>query len=242
MKKNRSYSCKDVEMLMACKTIAESFKVNISELSSARSDWNEQFAANLIVRIDSAIETHLGIDVRRDLRNATAALSQMLVPALRDTSFLKTQIEDDFRLEPDRRDEILRTLGFIAHHRAAQTKNQENTIQLLYQFKTNLTPAIRQEIESKGIAPTLIDRVIDYADKLREANVYQEAMKGATKEISQEVVNTFNSIYTEIIGISKKAAAYYRYDLLKREHFTFTKVLARLRGSSHSTSNHVTEA
>ena len=223
-------------MLMACKTIAESFKANISELSIARSDWSEQFATNLIARIDGAIETHLGIDARRDLRNATAVLTETLVHARRDTSFLKTQIEEDFRLEPLRRDEILRSLGFATHHRAAQAKNQEAAIQLLYQFKTNLTPVIRQEIESKGISPDFIDRIIGYADTLREANVNQESLKGSTKEVSQEVVNTFNLIYYDIIGICKKASSYYRYDSLKREQFTFTKVLSNMTGTPRSTS------
>ncbi|NJK95310.1 MAG: hypothetical protein HC905_10690 [Bacteroidales bacterium] len=48
---NRNYSCKDVNMLMASKTIAESFKTNISELSTTRTDWTEQYATDLILKI-----------------------------------------------------------------------------------------------------------------------------------------------------------------------------------------------
>jgi len=54
MSKKRIYSYKDVDMLMASKTIAESFKANIAELSVTRSVWNEQYATDLITRIDSA--------------------------------------------------------------------------------------------------------------------------------------------------------------------------------------------
>ncbi len=38
MAKNRNYSYKDVDILMASKTIAESFKNNFSELSATRTD------------------------------------------------------------------------------------------------------------------------------------------------------------------------------------------------------------
>ena len=98
MSKNRKYNCKDVEMLMAAKTIAESFRANISELATARTDWTEQFATNLIARIDQAIESHLGVDAKKDLRQATATLATIQLPARRDVSFLKTQDRKSTRL------------------------------------------------------------------------------------------------------------------------------------------------
>ena len=51
MAKNRNYHCKDVEMLVASKTIAESFRNNIGELSATRITWTEQYAGDLVVRI-----------------------------------------------------------------------------------------------------------------------------------------------------------------------------------------------
>ena len=139
MAKNRNYSCKDVDMLMASKTIAESFKSNISELSTTRTDWTEQYANDLITKIDDAIETHLGVDAKKDLRNATATLASIQVPAKRDVSYFKTQIDEDFKKETSKRDEILKTLGFAKHLRGVQKGNQESLIQLLYQFKMDIS-------------------------------------------------------------------------------------------------------
>jgi len=228
MAKNRNYSCKDVDMLMASKTIAESFKTNISELSTTRTDWTEQYATGLITRIDNAIETHLGIDAKKDLRNSTATLASIQVPAKRDVSYFKTQIEEDFKKETSKRDEILKTLGFAKHLRGVQKGNQESLIQLLYQFKTNLTDTLRQEITAKGMNVALIDNIIGYADTFKQANVTQETFKGSTKEITQEVTDVFNTIYDEIIGICKKASNYYQYESLKKEQFTFAKALSNL--------------
>jgi hypothetical protein len=71
MGKNRNYSYKDVDMLMASKTIAESFKANLSELSATRTDWKEQYSNDLLTKIDDAIENYLGVDAKKDLRDAS---------------------------------------------------------------------------------------------------------------------------------------------------------------------------
>lgn len=232
MAKNRNYNCKDVDMLMASKTIAESFKTNISELSTTRTDWSEQYANSLIARIDQAIETHLGVDAKKDLRNASATLATIQLPAKRDVSYFKTQIDEDFKKETTKRDEILKNLGFAKHLRGAQKGNQESLIQLLYQFKTNMNETLHQEITAKGLNPTLIDNIIGYADTFRQANVTQEAFKGSTKEITQEVTEVFNAIYDVIIGICKIASNYYQYEPLKKEQFTFAKALSNLGTAS----------
>ncbi len=228
MSKNRNYNYKDVDMLMASKTIAESFKTNLTELSNARSDWNETYANELISRIDHVIENNLGIDSKKDLRNASSVLASVQVPAKRDVSFFKTQIDDDFKKESSKRDEILKTLGFAKNLRGVQNGNQEALIQLLYAFKTNMTEALRQEITAKGINGALIDRIIGYADTFKQANVTQESFKESTKEITKEVSDAFNAIYDDIIGICKKASSYYQYEPLKKEQFTFAKVIGNL--------------
>ncbi|MBN1187356.1 MAG: hypothetical protein JXB49_34085 [Bacteroidales bacterium] len=242
MSKNRNYSCKDVDMFMASKTIAESFKTNISELSTTRTDWTEQYATGLITRIDNAIETHLGIDAKKDLRNATSTLASIQVPAKRDVSYFKTQIDEDFKKETSKRDEILKTLGFAKHLRGVQKGNQESLIQLLYQFKTNMSETLRQEIIAKGLSATLIDNIIGYADTFKQANVTQETFKGSTKEITQEVTDVFNAIYDEIIGICKKASNYYQYEPLKKEQFTFAKALSNLGAAAKVAGKETTQA
>ena len=228
MTKNRNYNFKDVDMLMASKTIAESFKTNLSELSATRTDWTEQYANDLLGRIDHAIETNLGVDAKKDLRNATSVLASIQVPAKRDVSYFKTQIDDDFKKESSKRDEILKTLGYAKNLRGVQNGNQESLIQLLYAFKTNMTAALRQEITAKGINAALIDNIIGYADTFKQANVTQETFKESTREITKEVSDSFNAIYDEIIGICKKASNYYQYEPLKKEQFTFTRVIGNL--------------
>jgi hypothetical protein len=228
MSKTRNYSCKDVEMLLTAKTIAQSFRSNIKELSPGRTDWTEQYATDLNVRIDKAIETYFGIDSKKDLRNASIVLDSIQVPARRDLSFFKTQIDDDFKKDPNRRDELLKTLGFSRHLREVQTGNQESLIQLLHTFRQNMNDSIRKAIAEKGLNQALIDNIIAYASNFENANITQETFKSSSKVVTKEVSDSFNSIYDEIIGICKKVASFYHYEPLKAEQFTFKKVLKNL--------------
>lgn len=203
-------------------------KIFFEPLSTTRTVWNEQYANDLISRIDNAIETHLGIDAKKDLRNATATLASIQVPAKRDVSFFKTQIDEDFKKETSRRDEILKTLGFAKSLRGVQKGDQEALIQLLYTFKTNMTDTLRQEVIAKGLSASLIDNIIGYADTFKNANVTQETLKETTKEITKEVSDIFNAIYDEIIAICKIASNYYQYEPLKKDQFTFGKAITNL--------------
>ena len=228
MAKNRNYSYKDVDMLTGSRIVAVNFKSNISELSTVRSNWTEEYATGLVLRIDQTIESHLGIDAKKDLRDATSGLSSIQVAAKRDLSFFKTQIDDDFKTQPATRDEILNTLGFSKHLQNVQKGNQEALIQLLYAFKKNITDPLRNQITDKGLSDSLIEKIIGYAVTFNDANTSQESLKLSTKEISKEVAEVFNSIYDEVIGICKKASVYYQYDAVKKEQFTFSKVIANL--------------
>ncbi len=226
MENTRTYKSKDVEMLLAAKTVTQNLKENLTDLSLVRTNWTKDYVAALAAKIDHAIDHHLGIDKKKELREATGKLAAIQAPALRDLSFMKTQLKVDFAKEAKA---ITKKLGYDKTTlRKAQNSDQEALIQLLYAFKKGMTEDLKKQIVEKGNAPALIDRIIGYADQLKEANVTQEALKETTKIISAEAVKAFNNIYEEIIGICKIASNFYRYDALKKEQFTFNKVIANM--------------
>ncbi len=221
----REYKAKDVEMLLASKTISLSFVTNIEELSVIRSTWTEVYAKGISVRIDRVIDNYLGLDKKRELREATSKLKSIQMPSLRDLSFLKTQVEVDFK---DSSKEILKQLGYGNNLRDLRNGDQEALIQLLYAFRKGMTTELKEQISSAGTNPVLIDRIIKSADELSNANITQESLKETTKEISHEAIIEFNKIYNEIIGICKIAASYYHSDKIMKEQFTFSKVVGNM--------------
>lgn len=226
----RKYSCKDVHMLMASSIIAQEFTINITDLATVRSNWIPEYAADLTTRIDSTTETHLGVDKKKTQREATTDLHAIQTPAMRDLAFFKSQILVDF---PVTSKEMLKTLGFDLLP-LVQKKNQEALIQMLFAFKSGMTDELKAQIVEKGTSAALIDKIIDYADQMKDAEVHQEIEKEDTKGITAEARNAFNDIYDEIIGICKIASKYYQYEPLKKEVFTFSIVVDKLSGKSES--------
>lgn len=218
----RNYSYKDVVMLMAAKTILQSMLVYLGELSAARTNWTEAYVANLIRKIDTAIEAFLGLDKKQDLREATELLNLIRIPALRDLGFIKTQIEVDFATKAG---EILKTLGLTKN---LHNISQEDLIEVLYSFKKGMTDEQKTTITEKGANPVLIDMIIGYADQLQQANLTQEGQKASGKEVSQEAVDTFNEIYNEVIGIGKIASKIYKDNPVRKDQFTFSKVVQKM--------------
>ena len=231
MAKNRNYSFKDVDMLLASKTIVESLNANLANLSMTRSNWTQEYVTQLSSKIDDAIENYLGLDKKKELRNATANLSSIQTPAIRDLSFLKKQLQVDFAAEKPKLKDLLKTLGFDKNLRKVQNSDQEALIELLYAFKKGMKESLKSEIVAKGTNPELIDRIVNYADQMKLANVSQETQKETTKAVSEEATNAFNAIYSDVIGICKIASSFYQYDALKKELFTFGKVLSNMNAS-----------
>lgn len=218
----RIYSYKDVVMLMAAKSILQSMQANLGALSMVRSNWTEAYVTDLITRIENAIENFLGLDKKQPLREATDLLKKIVAPALRDLSFVKTQIEVDFDKDAA---EILKTLGI---NKNLRNIDQEELIERLYSFKKGMTSTLKTKITQKGTNPVLIENIVGYATQLEQANMSQEGLKTATQNVSQEAVDAFNGIYAEVIGISKIASKFYQDDKLKKEQFTFAKVVKKM--------------
>ena len=234
MLKNRNYNFKDVDMLLASKTIVETLKLNLSDLSMARSTWTEEYATYLSAKIDDAIENYLGLDKKKELRDTTSLLASIQAPARRNLSFIKTQIEVDFGKDAK---EIIKSLGFNKTLRSVHQGDQEALIELLYSFKKGLTESLKTQMIDKGTNPTLLDSIIAYADQLKQTNVNQESLKETTKALSEQALKIFNEIYNEVIGICKIASSFFQFDPVKKEQFTFKKVIRNMNSVKRVTES-----
>ena len=79
MAKNRNYNYSDVDMALASKTIAGSFKTNLSELSTVRTNQTPEYADDLAVKIDDVIENYLDIDAKKELRGTSSNVSDAVI-------------------------------------------------------------------------------------------------------------------------------------------------------------------
>lgn len=224
----RKYNKKDVEMLTATATIIENAIANKTFLQTKRTTWADPFFENLKTQIENTTDQYLGKDAAKDMRQATQTVLSIQSQASLDLAEFKIQINQDYKKTPTQKTEILKTLGFLDYHKPAQKGDQEALVNLLYQFKTNLTPTLNNDIVAKGTAQTTIDNIVGYANTLKTANITQETYKGTRKEITNEAITAFNEIYDQVISISKIASNFYKTDKTKQQQFSFAKISATL--------------
>lgn len=74
---NRDYKTKDVDMLTVARTIITNLSNNFDDLTLARVNRTADYVTQLQSKIDNAMETYLGLDKEKELRNvATVVLSR----------------------------------------------------------------------------------------------------------------------------------------------------------------------
>lgn len=225
MSKMRNYNCKDADMLLASKTIINNLFLNLAELSLLRSDWTVSYVDELDSRIDNAMDNYLGLDRKMELREATVIVTSIQASSLRDLAFMKAQIEVDFAKTAKM---ILKRLGYDKNYRGAYKGDQEALIKLLYRFKDGMNGQLKEDMVSRGMNAELIDRIISYTDQLRETNVSRETLNEVTKNVSAQAIEVLNEIYNDVIEVCKIASNFYQYDSLKKDQFTFSKVVKNL--------------
>jgi hypothetical protein len=232
MTTERIYNTKDVDMLITIDTIIDAAIANKAFLQTKRSTWADPFFDNIKEKVNTIVQLHLGVDSTQALRQSTQIVKKIQANALTDLAELKVQIVVDFEEEPAKVAEILNQLGFTPYYALAQTKDQEALIDLLFQYKTNLTPELKAEIVAKGTAATTLDVIATYADALKSANVTQEGNKGNRKVVSEEDITAFNAIYKQVIGIAKIAAKFYKGHTAVQDQFSFSKVSKALNNTT----------
>jgi len=232
----RAYKIKDVDMLVTSATIIESAIKNKTFLISKRTTWTDPFFPNLKLKIDTAVQTHLGVDSAKNLRQATIIVLSIEKNALIDLAEFKVQVMEDFKSDKIRRDEILNQLGFKSYHTPAQRGDQEAMINLLFQFKTNMTTALKTEITAKGTTAALINNIVAYANTLKNADITQENFKETRKELTEAATNEFNDIYNAVISICKISSKFFKDKPALKDQFNFSKVSKTLNNTGKTNS------
>ena len=236
----RNYRFKDVDMLMSAATILESAIAHKVFLQSKRSTWADPYFEVLGARINQAVQNLLGVDSAKLLRQSTAVLIVIQQNALKDLAEIKVQLTEDLKPDKAERTEVLKQLGFTSFLKDVQNGNQKALINLLYQFKTNLTFELKASIVSKGTSAASLDAIMGYADTLKNADIFQEGFKGSRKVITTATLKEFNLIYDAVIGISKIASSLFKDDPAIQDQFKYSKVNRASSAGSTKTAPAIT--
>jgi len=223
----RKFPGKAIELALTSKTIAGSLAYYQKELVKIRPKWDDDYVRNLDSWIDDIMESKLGLDLDRNLRQTTYQMRSVEEEVLDKLSILRDQLKVDFR--GNEIAELLKSLGYIKFYEKAKDGDTESLILFLNAFRNGMTEETKEKIVSAGSSPTQIEEIIDSKEEVIESNIKQEYLKQSSGRLTAETTQTLNDLYDEIIGICKIAASYYRHDPVKKREFTFYKVMARMR-------------
>lgn len=220
-KVSRHYNVKDVDMIIATSAIIQNAITKKEFLQTKRSSWAGNYLENLDEEINNATATYLGADNAKQLRDSTIKLYAVQQRAYTLASEIKVQIEVDFQKT---KKEILNTLGYTSYYKAASKKDQEALINLLFQFKTNLTPAMKQQMIDNGTIEADINEMMEIALELKTSDTTQEIKKSHRPLITQEAIIAFNQIYDKTIAVGKIASKFYKGNKTHQDLFSFRKI------------------
>jgi len=222
----KHYPCTDVQLLRATKKFCGYGREDQEELAGVRSQWAAPFFDNLESRAATAYETHIGKDYLKDQREATRTVKGIVFKANEDLAMFKVQLEVYYSGEA--LDSLLNALGFKAYYTAAHRGEQVSMLQLLSQFKQNLTPDLKTELTEKGFNVDLVDRIAAAADELKTADDLQEQLKSGQSAPRRIAVAEFNAIYDIVIGVCKIASKHFKNDPVKKNHYSFNRLVKEL--------------
>ena len=220
----KHYSGKDAEMLVTVASIIDAAISHKAFLQSERSIWADPYFSNVKTKIDTAVKKHLGIENAKTLRQALVAVFELQNNAFEDVAELKSEIQENFRLESDVRDKLIENLGFKEYFKTAQKNDEESLVNLLFQIKANLTSDLKKEFVSKGISAALLDRLVAYCAALKKSNVTNETFKASRYATTDEALQDFNEIFDTGKSIAKISSTFFREQKAIQALFDYKKV------------------
>ena len=233
MEQVRKFKCKAIELLIIGETIATVAATHVEALAKRRAAFTLAYFDELKTNIDKAYTDVLGVDNAQQMKDATQLLGSMMKPAKNDLVDFNKQLTFDFRKNATRLKQLKDQLGFITHYAKLKSGDQENFIQLLAKFKTNMLADTKTEILTQGTDANLIDRILGYANTLKNANVTQEVGKLLRKELTQQDISTLNDLYDQLVLINNIARRSNLSDTVKNT-FWFPALLINL--NNHGTT------
>lgn len=213
--------------ILACQHIAKTFKENIYELSSVRSEWDPEYATSLSVWIEDTIEKHYANSLDSLREERYRQWHEVMVAALQHLKVLRASMKIDFKNDKQFLNDFFQKTGYNDYFSDAKNGDHLSLFKFLKTFAANLDEATRQKIVEKGTLDSLFDKIMVCANRVNEFVDCFEALESET-DLDNYGRKEVASIYATIQDICRVAIAYYQFDAEKRTKFNYYKVLVNL--------------
>lgn len=221
----RAYNCKDEEIPVIGNYALFSFKRDLADFTSFSPKFNAAYVTDFETKIASVSELIMPRSETLELINITnrlySTMDGLIDPINRVSGYLKLA---NGALNVSAAD-----FGLTLLRKNIGTKNAEGVITSLRTVSNNLKKhaAILGE---QGLTPELTSRFTDAVTSVAADNQKQYEIISNRKNIVQNNVGLFNSLYeqlTEILNVGK--ILYKTTDAVKTQEYTFNSLLKQVR-------------
>jgi hypothetical protein len=214
--------------ILTCRKIAQSFSENIYELSSIRRNWSPDYAESLMGRINKMMNLSFTREALNEHLEKHNQFYDLMVAALRDTSIFRAELKVDFKHDKDFLKKTFDDLGYTDYFSDAKNGDHYSLYKMILTFKENMSSELELVIIGRGINKGLINRIKSHHKSLEELKACFDPSHDSDL-MSKELMNKINAIYSEIKDICRIANAYYEFDPIQRDKFSFYKVMINLK-------------
>jgi hypothetical protein len=232
MKKKRNWPGSAVNFITAATIIAQNGRKYQSTLINEDTSFIKTYFDGVDAKIKNIKENILGVDKNANLRKDTNTLTDIQNAALNNLGNVHTIITTKINSKT-RQQELLNTLGFNANYKKATKKIQQALTKLLIDFKTNLTSAIRTELETAGAPKIRIDNIISATTLFDTANTNQEGSKTARLSLTEVAIDAINDLFADIKAITKSGQRAFANDPALKALFVCSYIMKNL-GDNHA--------
>jgi hypothetical protein len=216
--------------ILASQKIAQSFNENIFELSHLRTDWTPEYARQLKERIKSAKAAYLPNEINCRHSAKQEYIHNLLTSSLINISVLRELVKVEFRDDPIFQRLVFEELGYNDLYSEAKNGDYKSLFLLTKLFNENMTPDVRERLISRTIPISLIDRSINYYNEMKNYVACFDLINGSMK-LSDEGKRVIGEIFSEIKDICRVVSTYYMLNPVKRDQFSFFRVMHNLNRS-----------
>lgn len=228
----RNYRCKDREVIILSLEACESFRLYKEKIVQVQKKWGETFIDDFEKEIKQVSTNFLGKTPQVLREEATQHLDELIDTICDEISTFKVQLKINYDNHPNRLSNLLDKMGFTAHKGDLHRRTQQGVFEFVEKFKGVIhNPADYKDLLSMGMSEELMMAIDKIGDSILATNVKQEGLKYTVKSLSAEGVKAFNTIYKQTIAICKLGAVIYADDPIIKSRFTFSHLLANLRGN-----------
>ena len=227
MKKRNLWPSSATNFVTAAGVVITNAKANQKKLAEEATTITVKSLNDLDARVLEAKTKYIGQDKKKEQRDNTASVKISQDAALAGLGSVKNTIETKIK-DKAQRQELLVTLGFNTYFAKANKKNQQALTSLLNHFSTNLTAAIRTQLEAAGVSKKRIDDLLLAVSGFDNANTNQETTKGTTLRLTETATDFLNELYTDIMTICKAGQRVFKNDPALKALFVLSKIIANL--------------